>query len=60
MTNKKQCATTLAIVGHFSLETVFISKVSLTDCTFIFKVKYIYIFFKFPNLLGYACFTVLE
>lgn len=59
MTNKKQRAATLALVGDFFLESVFMSKAALTDCAFIFKVKYINLF-TFLNLLAYAYFTVLE
>lgn len=57
VTNKKQCATILAIVGDFCLETVFMRKVSLTDCTFIFKVKYINLF-TFPNLCLFYCASI--
>lgn len=56
MTNKKRCATTLTTVGSFCLETVFLSKVDLTDCTIIVEVKYINLF-TFPNLHRYASFT---
>lgn len=57
VTNKKQCATILATVGDFCLETVFMRKVSLTDCTFIFKVKYINLF-TFPNLRLFYCASI--